>query len=139
MTTTTVTDVDWSAWLARWHRQQEHYLHDRPRRFAIMLDYVKELRGGGPLSLVDLCCGPGSITAVYGRAAVHAYWVRQWAVIDPHVEPVRVTEDGPERVIVDVHQTVRDHSGALVADQLVQHYRLRGARVQHMEIRPLSV
>jgi ubiquinone/menaquinone biosynthesis C-methylase UbiE len=61
---TLTTKSDWTTWLTRWHRQQEHYLHDRPRRFAIMLDYVQDLRGSGPLALMDLCCGPGSITSM---------------------------------------------------------------------------
>ena len=82
--TTTVADVDWNAWLARWHRQQERYLHGRPRRFAIMLDYVDQLRGGDPLALVDLCCGPGSITATalerFPSATIAACDIDPWLV-----------------------------------------------------------
>jgi trans-aconitate methyltransferase len=81
---TTTSEVDWAAWLTRWHRQQEHYLHDRPRRFSIMLDYVEQLRGSGPLALVDLCCGPGSITAAalrrFGSATVLACDIDPWLV-----------------------------------------------------------
>jgi trans-aconitate methyltransferase len=81
---TTVHDVDWVDWLTRWHRQQEHYLHDRPRRFALMLDYVEHLRGAGPLTLMDLCCGPGSITTRARRrlpaATVLACDIDPWLV-----------------------------------------------------------
>jgi SAM-dependent methyltransferase len=81
---TTTTAVDWAAWLARWHCQQEHYLHDRPRRFSLMLDYVEHLRGTGPLALVDLCCGPGSITAAalgrFPSATVLACDLDPWLV-----------------------------------------------------------
>ena len=82
--TTMTSEVDWTAWLARWHRQQEHYLHDRPRRFSIMLDYVEQLRGPGPLTLVDLCCGPGSITSAaldrFPSARVLACDIDPWLV-----------------------------------------------------------
>jgi trans-aconitate methyltransferase len=84
MMTTMVTDVDWNTWLDRWHRQQERYLHNRPRRFAMMLDYVGELRGGGPLDLIDLCCGPGSITAAalarFATATIVACDIDPWLV-----------------------------------------------------------
>ena len=32
---------------------------------------------------------------VYGRAGVRDYWTRQWAMIDPHVEPVKFST-GPD-------------------------------------------
>jgi trans-aconitate methyltransferase len=94
---TAVHDVDWVEWLMRWHRQQEHYLHDRPGRFALMLDYVEHFRGSGPLSLMDLCCGPGSITATarsrFPTVTVLACDIDPWLVEmgrrtlgrDPHV------------------------------------------------------
>ncbi len=37
---------------------------------------------------------------VHGHDAVRAYWTRQWDVIDPHVEPRRVTTVEPGRVVV---------------------------------------
>ena len=81
---TTTHDVDWAAWLDRWHRQQEHYLHDRPRRFSLMLDYVEQFRGRGPLAIVDLCCGPGSITSAalsrFAAATVLACDIDPWLV-----------------------------------------------------------
>jgi trans-aconitate methyltransferase len=82
--TTMATEVDWHAWLARWHRQQERYLHERPRRFAIMLDYVARLRDGDSPALIDLCCGPGSITAAalarFEKATVVACDIDPWLV-----------------------------------------------------------
>jgi trans-aconitate methyltransferase len=94
---TMTSDVDWTAWLVRWHRQQEHYLHDRPRRFSIMLDYVEQLRGPGSLTLVDLCCGPGSITSAalsrFPSATVLACDIDPWLV-----EMGRRTVGGDSRV-----------------------------------------
>lgn len=55
--------IDWRGWMTRWDKQQEGYLPDREERFALMLDYVARQRGDGPLRLLDLCCGPGSISA----------------------------------------------------------------------------
>jgi SAM-dependent methyltransferase len=82
--TTLTQQIDWASWLTRWHRQQEHYLHDRSRRFAIMLDYVEHLRGPAPLALIDLCCGPGSITSMvlsrFASATVLACDIDPWLV-----------------------------------------------------------
>jgi len=54
--------VDWPAWQASWDRQQEAYLPDREERFAAMLDTVEAATGPAP-RVLDLACGPGSITA----------------------------------------------------------------------------
>jgi hypothetical protein len=71
-----------------------------------------------------------------GHEAVRAYWTRQWQVIDPHVEPMAFAEDEKGRIVVDVHQVVRDPSGAVVADQRVRHvYTLRDGLIARMDIR----
>lgn len=73
---------------------------------------------------------------VHGHAAVRAYWLRQWAAVDPRVEVQRVTVDADGRRVVDVHQVVRDLSGNVLADQTVQHvYETRDGLVQRMDIR----
>ncbi|HET7550932.1 MAG TPA: nuclear transport factor 2 family protein [Gemmatimonadaceae bacterium] len=72
---------------------------------------------------------------VLGHAAVRDYWTRQWQMIDPHVEPVGFSDDAG-RIVVDVHQVVRDLSGAVIADLMVQHvYTMDGGLVRRMEIR----
>ncbi|MFC0626656.1 class I SAM-dependent methyltransferase [Kribbella deserti] len=55
-------NVDWQAWLTRWDDQQAGYLPDREEQFATMLDVVEQITGP-PARLVDLACGPGSISA----------------------------------------------------------------------------
>jgi hypothetical protein len=71
-----------------------------------------------------------------GHEAVRAYWTRQFCLIDAHVEPVGFAEDAAGRVVVDVHQAVRDLAGALLADQRVQHvYTLRDGLIERMDIR----
>ena len=73
---------------------------------------------------------------VHGHGAVREYWTRQWAMIDPHVEPLRFEVDADERIVVDVHQVVRDLAGNVKADQIVQHvYRMRDGLITGMEIR----
>ena len=73
---------------------------------------------------------------VLGRADVRAYWTRQFGMIDSHVEPVGFDSDADGRVVVDVHQVVRDLDGELLSDGLVQHvYTFREGLVTHMAIR----
>jgi hypothetical protein len=72
---------------------------------------------------------------VHGVDAVRAYWTRQWAMIDPHVEPLRIERDQAGRFIVEVHQTVRDLNGKLVLDTVVHHaYRIRDGLIERMDI-----
>ena len=72
---------------------------------------------------------------VHGREGVRAYWTRQWAMIDPHVEPTRVERAEDGRLVVDVHQVVRDLNGAVLLDRMVEHvYSIQGGLIEHMEI-----
>lgn len=72
---------------------------------------------------------------VHGVDEVRAYWTRQWNMIDPHVEPLRIERDHAGRFVVEVHQTVRDHSGKLLLDTVVHHaYRIRNGLIERMDI-----
>jgi ketosteroid isomerase-like protein len=46
---------------------------------------------------------------VHGHEGVRAYWTRQWGMINPHVDPEGFSQDEAGRVIVSVHQVVRDN------------------------------
>jgi hypothetical protein len=73
---------------------------------------------------------------VYGHEGVRQYWTRQWAVINPHVEPVRFRRDEAGRTVVGVHQVVRDLAGNVVLDQMVEHiYVIDNGLIRSMEIR----
>jgi len=73
---------------------------------------------------------------VRGHAAVRDYWARQWRLIDPYVEPRRFTIDGGGRIVAHVHQIVRDLSGGVVTEQMVQHVsQIEDGAIRHMEIR----
>ena len=73
---------------------------------------------------------------VHGRDGVRSYWTRQWAMIDPHVDPVAFAH-GPEgEVVVEVHQVVRDLNGKLLADKMVGHvFRIKDDLITRFDIR----
>jgi hypothetical protein len=69
-----------------------------------------------------------------GHAAVRAYWTRQFGLIDSHVEPEGF-DVSAGRVVVDVHQVVRDLEGAVVSAGQVRHiYTFRDGLVARMDI-----
>jgi ketosteroid isomerase-like protein len=71
-----------------------------------------------------------------GHDAVRAYWTLQWQLIDPKVEPESFAENEHGRVVVAVHQVVRDLDGGVVAEQRVEHvYTLRDGLIERMDIR----
>ncbi len=70
-----------------------------------------------------------------GREAVREYWTRQWAEIDPSVDPVAFETDEAGRTVVQVHQMVRDLEGNMVADAMVHHvYEVEDGLIRRMEI-----
>lgn len=73
---------------------------------------------------------------VHGHEGVRAYWTRQWSMIDPHVDPISFTPDSEGRIVVGVHQVVRDLSGKVVVDRMVEHlYSIEDGLIRSMEIR----
>lgn len=55
--------VDFAAWQDEWDRQQTSYMPDREERFTALLDVVDAtVPSDGPLRLLDLAGGTGSIT-----------------------------------------------------------------------------
>jgi hypothetical protein len=73
---------------------------------------------------------------VKSRAGVRSYWTRQWAMIDPHVEPVGFSERPDGAVVVEVHQVVRDLQGNLLADKTVGHiFQIEDGLVKRFDIR----
>ena len=73
---------------------------------------------------------------VLGHNDVRSYWERQWKVVDPHVDPIRVEDDESGRTVVEVHQVIRDLSGKVMMDRMVKHvYTIRDGLITRMEIR----
>ena len=72
---------------------------------------------------------------VHGVEEVRAYWTRQWSMIEPRVEPLRVERDQAGRFVVEVHQVVRDLEGNLLQDAVVHHaYLISGGLIERMDI-----
>ena len=49
-------------WIARWEIQQQGYLPDREDRFTVLIDAVEEAAGRRDPLVLDLGCGPGSLS-----------------------------------------------------------------------------
>lgn len=72
---------------------------------------------------------------VRGSEEVRAYWTEQWSEIDPHVEPVSFYSEEAGRILVEVHQVVRDLGGAVLANEYVGHlFTLEHSLIQAMEV-----
>jgi ketosteroid isomerase-like protein len=75
---------------------------------------------------------------VCGPEAVRAYWTEQWSEINPHVEPVAFHLEENGKILVEVHQVVRDRAGAVLADEHVGHrFTIEHGLIQLMEVCPL--
>jgi ketosteroid isomerase-like protein len=72
---------------------------------------------------------------VHGRDGVRDYWTRQWAILDPRVDPVKLTPGPDGEVTVDVHQVVHDLEGKLLVDQRVVHiFRFEDGLIKRFDI-----
>ena len=74
-------------------------------------------------------------THVFGKDAIREYWTHQWSVINPHVEPLKMTRTSDGYLIVDVHQVVKNLDGQTLIDETVKHaFRLECGRVKRFDI-----
>ena len=72
----------------------------------------------------------------HGREAVRAYWTRQWAMVDPHVEPMAIKQGEDGAWEVEVHQVVKDLEGKVLADVMVGHvFRVEDGLIRRFDIR----
>jgi len=73
---------------------------------------------------------------VYGHQGVRDYWTRQWAAIDPRVDPIDFNTNDAGAIVVRVHQVVRDKEGTTLSDSMVEHlYELENGLIKRMEIK----
>jgi hypothetical protein len=76
---------------------------------------------------------------VHGRDGGRGYWTRQWALVNPRVEPAGFSVGADGEVIVEVHQVVRDLQGTVLVDQMVGHiFRFENGLVKRFDIRGAS-
>lgn len=52
-----------AARIAGWEAQQDQFMPDREERFQLMFEVVALLAGEEPMTVLDLGCGPGSLSA----------------------------------------------------------------------------
>ncbi|WP_307868261.1 class I SAM-dependent methyltransferase [Umezawaea beigongshangensis] len=85
-----------ATWIERWDRQQERYIADREERFQVVGDVVEHVcRSVAEPVVVDLGCGPGSLTT---RLSARIPTARVVGVdTDPFLLGLARTT-GPERV-----------------------------------------
>jgi len=77
---------------------------------------------------------------VRGHEEVRDYWRRQWAEIDPRVDPVAIDERPDGTRAVRVRQVVHDMEGNVIADHEVLHvYRYEGGLIAEMTIEETPV
>ena len=106
---------------------KEMYRRFNAREMEAVLAYLQE-------NVMWANCMEGG--HVHGRDGVRSYWTRQWAMVDPHVEPVGFSKGPQGEVVVEVHQVVRDLKGALLQDQMVGHiFTIEGGLIRRFDIR----
>jgi hypothetical protein len=70
-----------------------------------------------------------------GKAEIRAYWTRQWAELDPHVEPIKITDRENGKTEVTVHQLVKNLNGDVLFDREVRHtYTIVNGLIERMDI-----
>ena len=72
---------------------------------------------------------------VIGKEEIRAYWTRQWADFDPHVQPIEVTDLEAGRTNVKVHQLVKNLQGDVLSDQFVLHvFSIANGLIERMDV-----
>ena len=72
----------------------------------------------------------------HGREALRSYWTRQWAMVDPHVEPVTIKQGEDGVWVVEVHQVVKNLEGNVLVDAVVEHaFLLEDGLVKRFDVR----
>ncbi len=72
---------------------------------------------------------------VVGKEEIRAYWTRQWAEFDPHVEPIEVSSRETGKTDVTVHQVVKSLSGDVLSDQTLTHvFTITNGLIDRMDI-----
>jgi hypothetical protein len=73
---------------------------------------------------------------VHGHQGVRDYWSRQWAMIDPHVEPISFAAGSDDEITVEVYQIVRDLEGKVLSDKAVGHiFQIEDGLIRRFNIR----
>lgn len=72
---------------------------------------------------------------INGHNEIREYWTRQWAEINPNVEPIRITERQNGTIEVEILQIVKDLKGNIMFEGIVKHiYTIQDNLLQKMDI-----
>jgi nuclear transport factor 2 (NTF2) superfamily protein len=72
---------------------------------------------------------------VRGPEEIRAYWTEQWSEIDGRVEPIAFYPENAGKILVKVHQVVRDLTGVVLADEHVGHrFTIEQGLIKAMEV-----
>ena len=72
---------------------------------------------------------------VVGKEKIRAYWTRQWAEFNPHVEPIEITDRKAGRTDVKVDQLVKNLNGNILSDQTLLHvFTIANGQIERMDI-----
>ena len=72
---------------------------------------------------------------ISGPNEIRKYWTRQWAEINPNVEPIGFNERQDGTLEVTVHQVVKDLKDNLIFDGTIKHlYTLQDSLIRRMDI-----
>jgi hypothetical protein len=72
---------------------------------------------------------------IVGKAEIRAYWTRQWAEFDPHVEPLAIDEEDGGKTHVSVHQLVKSLQGGILSDSEVVHvFTMKSGLIAAMDL-----
>ena len=72
---------------------------------------------------------------IIGKEEIRAYWTRQWAEFDPHVEPLAMTEEEGGKTRVRVHQLVKSLQGNVLSESQVLHvFTLNSGLIADMDL-----
>src|ERR1700761_7474504 len=72
---------------------------------------------------------------IVGKEEIRAYWTRQWAEFDPHVEPLAMAEGPAGKMLVTVHQLVKSLAGDVLADGNVLHvFTMKSGLIAAMDL-----
>ena len=74
--------------------------------------------------------------SVIGKEEIRAYWTRQWAEFDPHVDPMEVIDREDGKTDVRVHQLVKSLGGEVLSDSEVWHvYTFENGLIERMTLK----
>ena len=72
---------------------------------------------------------------ISGHEEIRKYWTRQWKEINPHVDPLEITERPNGTFEVKIHQLVKDLQGTIIFDGMVKHiYTVQRNLLRKMDI-----